>query len=107
MVSDVFLDAAREAPVAGEDHSGDSKFVHDFAGPAVEHVDDDAVGAAFEEELSQRFEESRGVDEGTGGHVRVGYVGGEGVDGDGEAGLLVASDGVLDLESVGGCGYDG
>jgi len=51
-----------------------------------------------------RFEESRGVDEGTDSrHVCIGYVDGEGVNGDGKAGFLVAADRVLEVERVGGC----
>ena len=51
-----------------------------------------------------RFEESRGVDEGTDSrHVCIGYVDGEGVNGDGKAGFLVAADRVLEVERVEGC----
>lgn len=59
----------------------------------MEHVDDNAVGGALQEKQPQRFEESRGVDEGTGSrHVCVGYIGGEGMNGDGKTGLLVMRD---------------
>jgi len=58
----------------------------------MEHVDDDAVRAALEEEVAQGLEEGGGVQEGTGRHVCVGYVGGESVNGDGKTGFVVARD---------------
>jgi len=91
-MSYVVVDAACEAPIAGEDYSWDPELVNDIAGPAMEHVDNNAIRGALDEELPKRFEEGRGVDEGTGRHVCVGYVGGEGVNGDGKTGLLVALD---------------
>lgn len=104
MLSNVFNDTAREAPVAGEDNPRDFELVDDVTGPTMKHVDDYAIGSVLEEEQPQGFEENRGVDHGSSGHVCVGYVGAESVDGDGKTGLLVASDWFLELESDGGCG---
>jgi len=89
---EVLLDAASEAPDTVEEDSGDSEVVNHVAGPTMEHVDDDAMRAALEEELAQWFEEGGGVEEGTHRHVGVGYVGGESVNGDGKTGILVARD---------------
>ena len=95
MLSHVVHDTAWEAPVSGEDDSRDSELVEEVARPTMKHVDDNAIGSVLEEELSQRFKESGGVDHGTsGGHVCVGYGGvfSEEMNGDGKTQFLVAGD---------------
>jgi hypothetical protein len=107
MFTDVLTDTAREAAVTGEDNSGDSEVVDDISGPTVKHVDDNGIRWVLEEEVPERLTEKRGVDRGTCGHVCVGYyIGllGESVDSDGKGVLLVSSDCVLEMESVGGSG---
>lgn len=80
----------------------------------MERVGDDAVGAVEEEEVGEWGLEDGGVGEGRSGHVDGGdgvevLAGGEreGVEVDVEAGVLVASDGVLEDDGVVGDGDDG
>lgn len=82
-----------------------------LGGPAVEHVDDDAVGLPLDQELPERLLEGRRVCEGGSGHVGV-RRGGilrqlEGVNLDGAAGPLVPSDGAQEGGGGGRRGEDG
>lgn len=106
--AEILHNAAREEAVSVEDDSPDSEPVDDVRCPAMEDVDDDAVGRVLGEELLEGFSEYGGVSERGGGHGGVGREGVvwevEDVDCDVAVEGLVAVDGVPEAEGVGECG---